>query len=117
LDALRSHFKPEFLNRIDETIIFHNLSQEQLGKIVDIQVERLARRLAEKNIDLVLSQSAKTFVAEKGYDPVYGARPLKRVIQKVIENELSLEILNGTIREGDRVSAERKGDRIVFKVA
>jgi ATP-dependent Clp protease ATP-binding subunit ClpB len=117
MDALRSHFKPEFLNRIDETIIFHNLSQEQLGKIVDIQVERLARRLAEKNIDLVLSQSAKTFVAEKGYDPVYGARPLKRVIQKVIENELSLEILNGTIREGDHVSAERKGDRIVFKVA
>jgi ATP-dependent Clp protease ATP-binding subunit ClpB len=117
MDALRSHFKPEFLNRIDETIIFHNLSQEQLGEIVDIQVERLARRLAEKNIDLVLSQGAKAFVAEKGYDPVYGARPLKRVIQKVIENELSLEILNGTIREGDRVSAERKGDRIVFKVA
>lgn len=117
MDALRSHFKPEFLNRIDETIIFHNLSQEQLGEIVDIQVERLARRLAEKNIDLVLSQSAKAFVAEKGYDPVYGARPLKRVIQKVIENELSLEILNGNIREGNRVSAERKGDRIVFKIA
>ncbi len=117
MDALRSHFKPEFLNRIDETIIFHNLSQEQLGEIVDIQVERLARRLAEKNIDLVVSQSAKAFVAEKGYDPVYGARPLKRVIQKLIENELSLEILNGNIREGDRVSAERKGDRIVFKIA
>ena len=117
MDALRSHFKPEFLNRIDETIIFHNLSQEQLGEIVDIQVERLARRLAEKNIELVLSQSAKSFVAEKGYDPVYGARPLKRVIQKVIENELSLEILNGNIREGERVSAERKGDRIVFKIA
>ena len=107
MDALRSHFKPEFLN----------LSQEQLGEIVDIQVERLARRLAEKNIELVLSQSAKSFVAEKGYDPVYGARPLKRVIQKVIENELSLEILNGNIREGERVSAERKGDRIVFKIA
>ncbi|MDP4857094.1 MAG: ATP-dependent chaperone ClpB, partial [Desulfobacterales bacterium] len=109
MDALRSHFKPEFLNRIDETIIFHNLSQEQLGEIVDIQVERLARRLAEKNIDLIVSESAKAFVAEKGYDPVYGARPLKRVIQKLIENELSLEILNGNIREGDRVSAERKG--------
>ncbi|MGD8338481.1 MAG: ATP-dependent chaperone ClpB, partial [Desulfobacterales bacterium] len=117
MDALQSHFKPEFLNRIDETIIFHNLSQEQLGEIVDIQVARLARRLAEKSIDLVLSQSAKAFVAEKGYNPVYGARPLKRVIQKVIENELSLEILNGTIREGNRVSAERKGDRIVFKIA
>ncbi|MGD9071556.1 MAG: ATP-dependent chaperone ClpB, partial [Desulfobacterales bacterium] len=82
MDALQSHFKPEFLNRIDETIIFHNLSQEQLGEIVDIQVARLARRLAEKSIDLVLSQSAKAFVAEKGYNPVYGARPLKRVIQK-----------------------------------
>jgi ATP-dependent Clp protease ATP-binding subunit ClpB len=117
MDALQSHFKPEFLNRIDETIIFHNLSQEQLGEIVDIQVARLARRLAEKSIDLFLSQSAKAFVAEKGYNPVYGARPLKRVIQKVIENELSLEILNGTIREGNRVSAERKGDRIVFKIA
>ena len=65
MDALQSHFKPEFLNRIDETIIFHNLSQEQLGEIVDIQVERLARRLVEKNIDLVLSQSAKAFIAEK----------------------------------------------------
>ena len=117
MDALRSHFKPEFLNRIDETIIFHNLTQEQLVEIVDIQVERLSRRLAEKNIDLIVSQSAKAFVAEKGYDPVYGARPLKRVIQKLIENELSLEILNGNIREGDRVSAERKADRIVFKAA
>ncbi len=117
MEALRSHFKPEFLNRIDETIIFHNLSPEQLGEIVDIQIQRLARRLAEKNIDLVLSQGAKTFVAEKGYDPLYGARPLKRVIQKNIENELSMEILKGTIREGDRVSCEREGDRIVFKTA
>ncbi|MFZ1200997.1 MAG: AAA family ATPase, partial [Desulfobacterales bacterium] len=117
MEALRSHFKPEFLNRIDETIIFHNLSPEQLGEIVDIQIQRLARRLAEKNIDLVLSKSAKAFVAEKGYDPLYGARPLKRVIQKNIENELSMEILKGTIREGDRVSCEREGDRIVFKTA
>ncbi|MFZ0131104.1 MAG: AAA family ATPase, partial [Desulfobacterales bacterium] len=117
MEALRSHFKPEFLNRIDETIIFHNLSPEQLGEIVDIQIQRLARRLAEKNIDLVLSQGAKAFVAEKGYDPLYGARPLKRVIQKNIENELSLEILKGTIREGDRVSCEREEDRIVFKTA
>jgi ATP-dependent Clp protease ATP-binding subunit ClpB len=114
-EALRSHFKPEFLNRIDETIIFHNLNEEQLGEIVDIQVAHLARRLAEKNIELVLSESAKAFVAEKGYDPVYGARPLKRVIQKTIENELSLEILKGKIREGDRVIAERQDERIVFR--
>jgi ATP-dependent Clp protease ATP-binding subunit ClpB len=117
MDALRSQFKPEFLNRIDETIIFRNLSREQLSEIVDIQIERLARRLAENDIDLVLSASAKAFVAEKGYDPVYGARPLKRVIQKCIENELSLDILKGNIRAGDRVSAERQGERIVFKTA
>ncbi len=117
MDALRSQFKPEFLNRIDETIIFRNLSREQLSEIVDIQIDRLARRLAENDIDLVLSASAKAFVAEKGYDPVYGARPLKRVIQKCIENELSLDILKGNIRAGDRVSAERQGERIVFKTA
>ncbi|MDZ7581041.1 MAG: ATP-dependent chaperone ClpB [Deltaproteobacteria bacterium] len=117
MDALRSQFKPEFLNRIDETIIFRNLSREQLSEIVDIQIERLTRRLAENDIDLVLSASAKAFVAEKGYDPVYGARPLKRVIQKCIENELSLDILKGNIRAGDRVSAERQGERIVFKTA
>jgi ATP-dependent Clp protease ATP-binding subunit ClpB len=114
-EALRASFKPEFLNRIDEIIIFHNLNPEQLEKIVDIQVRRLADRLAEKQIELILADSAKNFLAEKGFDPVYGARPLKRAIQKHLENELSLEILKGVVRAGDRVSAEAQGDRIVFR--
>ncbi len=114
-EALRNSFKPEFLNRIDEVIIFHNLSAEQIGRIVDIQIERLAARLAEKDIELVLTDGARNFIAQKGYDPVYGARPLKRVIQKYIENQLSMEILNGTVAEGSRISAEVEDDRIVFK--
>ncbi len=114
LEALRSQFKPEFLNRIDETIIFHNLTQDQIGKIVGIQIDKLRQRLAEKNIDLVLSDRAKAFLAETGYDPFYGARPLKRVVQKFIENELSLEILKGSIREGNRVNADVQNGRILF---
>jgi ATP-dependent Clp protease ATP-binding subunit ClpB len=113
-ESLRAQFKPEFLNRIDETIIFHNLTQDEIVKIVDIQIERLASRLAHNNIELILSDSAKQLIAEKGYDPVYGARPLKRVIQQYIENPLSMEMLKGTIAEESRVSAEVEGDQIVF---
>ena len=115
MEALQANFKPEFLNRIDETIIFHNLTREQLSQIVEIQIDRLSARLADKHIELVLSNDAKSFLAEKGYDTVYGARPLKRVIQKYIENELSMEILKGSIREGDRVNAKIADDRIVFR--
>ncbi len=113
-ETLRATFKPEFLNRIDETIIFHNLTQEQIGEIVDIQIQRLGKRLAERNIELVLSDSARSFIAEKGYEPAYGARPLKRAIQKYIENPLSMEILEGKIHDGARVRAEAKRDQIVF---
>jgi ATP-dependent Clp protease ATP-binding subunit ClpB len=114
-EALRTRFKPEFLNRIDEIIIFHKLTAEQLGEIVNIQIARLSGRLAEKNIELVLENSAKKFIAEKGYDPIYGARPLKRVIQKYIENKLSLEILAGNIQEGSCISAVVEGDQIAFR--
>ena len=114
-EALRASFKPEFLNRIDETIIFHNLTREQIGEIVKIQIEHLDTRLAERNIDLVLAESALSLIVENGYDPAYGARPLKRVIQKYIENPLSMEILKGNIMDGDKVSAEVEGDRIIFK--
>ncbi|MGD8470566.1 MAG: AAA family ATPase, partial [Desulfobacteraceae bacterium] len=115
-EALRASFKPEFLNRIDEIIIFQNLTADEIVKIVDIQIGRLGRRLADKNIELILSDGSKALIAEKGYDPVYGARPLKRVIQQYIENPLSLEILEGKISDGARVSAEAKGDKIVFKI-
>jgi ATP-dependent Clp protease ATP-binding subunit ClpB len=114
-EALRTHFKPEFLNRIDETIIFKNLTLEQIIEIVEIQVKKLSDRLAHQNIDLVLSEQAMSFIAEKGYDPVYGARPLKRVIQQYIENPLSMEILKGNLVEGARISAEVAGDQIAFK--
>ena len=114
-EALRGQFKPEFLNRIDETIIFHNLGPDQIGKIVEIQMDRLGKRLADNHIELVLENGARSFLAEKGYDPVYGARPLKRAIQQYIENPLSMDILEGTIKEGDRVTAIVDGDRIIFQ--
>lgn len=116
-EALRSTFKPEFLNRIDETIIFHNLTEAQIEKIVDIQMGDLTGRLAERNIELVLSASARAFLARNGYDPAYGARPLRRAIQRYVENPLSMEILKGTIAEGARVSAEVEADALVFRAA
>ncbi len=114
-EALRAHFKPEFLNRIDETIIFKNLTREQLVEIVDIQIRILRDRLAARNIGLTLSEAALSFISDKGYDPIYGARPLKRVIQQHIENPLSMDILKGNILDGDRIEAEIEGDRMVFK--
>jgi ATP-dependent Clp protease ATP-binding subunit ClpB len=114
MDALRAHFKPEFLNRIDETIIFQSLTLEQITEIVAIQIEKLSSRLADRDIELSMSDEAMSLIAEKGYDPVYGARPLKRLIQQVIENPLSMEILKGNFAEGARLSAEVEGDRIVF---
>jgi ATP-dependent Clp protease ATP-binding subunit ClpB len=114
-EALRAHFKPEFLNRIDETIIFQNLTSEQLVKIVEIQIDKLRQRLAARDIELKLSDEAVAFIADRGYDPVYGARPLKRVIQHYIENPLSLEILKGRIAAGDKVLADVGEDRLVFK--
>ena len=113
-EALRAKFKPEFLNRIDEIIIFDNLTQEQIGEIVDIQVKRLESRLAQMNLALVLSENARIFLAEKGFDQIYGARPLKRAIQKYIENPLSMEILQGNIPEGTKLRADVNGDRVLF---
>ncbi|MGB2927780.1 MAG: ATP-dependent chaperone ClpB [Desulfobacterales bacterium] len=113
-EALRAKFKPEFLNRIDEIIIFDNLTQEQIGEIVDIQIKRLGSRLAQMNLTLVLSENARIFLAEKGFDRIYGARPLKRAIQKYIENPLSMEILQGNIPEGTKLRADVNGDRVVF---
>jgi ATP-dependent Clp protease ATP-binding subunit ClpB len=113
-EALKASFKPEFLNRIDETIIFHNLSTEQIGEIVGIQIKRLQARLSERNIELLLSDDAVKHIVSEGYDPVYGARPLKRAIQRYIENPLSMEILKGGIRDGGSVKADVKEGKIVF---
>ena len=113
-ESLRRTFKPEFLNRIDEIIFFHNLSPEQIGEIVEIQIGRLKKRLQDRQITLVLSKDARNLIAEKGYDPVYGARPLKRAIQKTIENPLSIEILKGAIPDGSAVQATVRDGSIVF---
>ncbi len=115
MDALRSSFKPEFLNRVDETIVFHNLTPVQLARIVDIQIQRLGRRLADRQITLELSEGAKKLLAEKGYDPVYGARPLKRAIQRYLENPLSLAILEGNIGPGSQLRADEENGAIVFQ--
>ncbi len=112
--ALRLHFKPEFLNRIDEIIIFHNLTSDQIGEILEIQVGRLNQRLCEKGVDLALSDNVKKLLSEKGYDPVYGARPLKRAIQQYIENPLAMEILKGNIGQGTTIQADTSGDEVVF---
>jgi ATP-dependent Clp protease ATP-binding subunit ClpB len=114
-EALKAGFKPEFLNRIDEIIIFHNLTTDQLGKIVRIQIEKLLKRLEQRNVKLELSESAVRLLAEKGYDPVYGARPLKRAIQKYIENPLAVEILKGKFTENTIIKADAKGDDIIFQ--
>jgi len=103
LTALRQHFKPEFLNRVDELVVFHALSEEQLEKIVDIQLGRLKARLEEQKIGLVLEDSARKFLARVGYDPTYGARPLKRAIQHYVENPLARLILEGQVHEGMQV--------------
>jgi ATP-dependent chaperone ClpB len=114
MEALRGHFRPEFLNRIDEIIIFDRLDDRQITRIVDIQLKRLLERLARQNISLTLSDGAKKFLGREGYDPAYGARPLKRVIQREILDPLSLEILDGKFREGDAIRADLDGDHLVF---
>jgi ATP-dependent Clp protease ATP-binding subunit ClpB len=117
MEALRQHFRPEFLNRVDDIIIFDRLSEEELKKIVEIQLRRLIRRLENQKITLELSDSAKAFVARHGYDPVYGARPLKRAIQKYILDPLSLDILEGKFLEGQRIKVETQGERLIFSAA
>jgi len=114
MEALRSTFKPEFLNRIDEVVIFQNLTPEQIGRIVEIQLDRLRKRLAERKIELTLTEAAKHLLGRRGYDPIYGARPLKRAIQQLIENPLALEILKGNFPAGSQVRAEAAGDRMTF---
>jgi ATP-dependent Clp protease ATP-binding subunit ClpB len=114
-ELLKQSFRPEFLNRIDETVIFNRLGKGEIGKIVDIQLARLTERLAERKITLVLTDAAKSLLAERGYDPQFGARPLKRTIQSDLENPLAKQVIAGAIREGDTVTADADKDGIVFK--
>jgi ATP-dependent Clp protease ATP-binding subunit ClpB len=103
MDAVRRHFRPEFINRIDEIVVFHRLRREAMAAIVDIQIKRLQGLVADRKITLELDDAARTWLANKGYDPIYGARPLKRVIQKQVQDPLAEEILRGTVKDGDTV--------------
>jgi len=114
LATVRDHFKPEFLNRVDEMIVFHRLGREHLVHIIDIQLGLLQRRLAERNLTLELADDARTYLVEKGYDPAYGARPLKRVIQREIENVLALRLLDGTFSDGDAIRVSAGPEGLVF---
>jgi ATP-dependent Clp protease ATP-binding subunit ClpB len=113
-EAMRQHFRPEFLNRIDDTIVFHQLDTEILKKIVAIQVGLVQKRLADKKIEIELTDKAKEFLAEEGFDLVFGARPLKRVIQRDVLNPLASKILSGEVKEGSRVIVDQKGRKLAF---
>jgi ATP-dependent Clp protease ATP-binding subunit ClpB len=106
MELVRANFRPEFLNRIDEIILFHGLTLEHLAQIIEIQLQHLRKRLAERKISLTMTDAAKEFLAREGYDPVYGARPLKRAIQKEIQNPLALKILQGEFRDGDTIAVD-----------
>ena len=115
MDALRAHFRPEFLNRVDEIIIFDRLSEDDLKRIVEIQLKRLSKRLEQQKITLDLSDSAKQLLAREGYDPVYGARPVRRTIQKEILDPLSIDILEGKVREGQTVKIDARNGALEFR--
>ena len=114
LAVLRDHFRPEFLNRVDEIIVFKALTQEQLGAIVDIQLARLRKRLDERKIALVVTDEAKRILIEHGWDPVYGARPLKRAIQRMVQDPLAMSLLEGKFADGDVVEVDAKDGQLVF---
>ncbi len=116
LQELRANFKPEFLNRIDDIVIFHQLSREQIAQIIDVQLERLRVMLVERGIQLVLDDSARQLLAREGYDPSYGARPLKRAIQTLLQNPLAIKLLSGEILPGQTVRASANGDTMDLKV-
>jgi ATP-dependent Clp protease ATP-binding subunit ClpB len=114
MNVVRGHFRPEFLNRVDEIILFHRLKREQMGKIVDIQIARLQKLLAERKITLELDDAAKDWLGKKGYDPAFGARPLKRVIQKYVQDPLAEMVLAGKIHDGEKVEVTAGKDGLLF---
>jgi ATP-dependent Clp protease ATP-binding subunit ClpB len=110
LSVVRSTFKPEFLNRLDDVIVFESLSQEQLAAIVDIQIGRLAKRLGDRRLTLTVTPEARAWLTRIGYDPVYGARPLRRLVQSAIGDTMARSLLSGEIHDGDEVVVDVSGD-------
>jgi ATP-dependent Clp protease ATP-binding subunit ClpB len=115
--VLQNHFRPEFLNRIDEIVVFNPLTRDQLAEVVDFQLRRVSKLLADKGYFLEVSQAAKQFLADEGYDPAFGARPLKRTIQRELQDPLALKILAGEFREGDVIEVDRSKNGLVFTTA
>ena len=116
-EQMREHFRPEFLNRIDEIVVFEPLSKEQLADIAELQLERLRARLAERKLSLELTDAAKEVLAEAGWDPTYGARPLKRALQRLVENPLAQRLLEGEFAEGDTIRVDAQNGELVFERA
>jgi ATP-dependent Clp protease ATP-binding subunit ClpB len=116
-EDLTERFRPEFLNRIDEVVVFEPLTREQLSEIVELQLGRLRERLAERRLELEVTEAAKEVLAEEGWDPAYGARPLKRAIQRLLENPLALELLEGRFAEGDVVRVDARNGELDFERA
>ena len=116
LDETKRVFKPEFLNRLDDIIVFHTLSKPDLVKIVDLEMTKVIARIKTKDVHLTLDATAQEFLIEKGYDPTYGARPMRRAVEKYLEDPMAEEILRGTIKPGDSVAVKRDGDKLTFVV-
>jgi len=117
MEELRRSFRPEFLNRLDEVVLFRRLSRSDLRRIVDLRIDELRRLLVERRMELRLTEAAREALVEEGYDPQYGARPLKRVIQRRIQNPLALEILDGRLTSGDVIEVDFKDDSFVLRKA
>src|SRR5690625_3646903 len=112
-EELKQHFRPEFLNRVDDVIVFPQLSQDEIHKIVDLMVHKLSERLADRDMDIELTEAAHQLIAERGYDPVLGARPLRRAIQREIEDQLSEKILYGELHAGQKVIVDATGEGLL----
>jgi ATP-dependent Clp protease ATP-binding subunit ClpB len=115
MGEMRAHFRPEFLNRVDEIVLFKPLTLAEIERIVDLQLNLLRTRLAERHIELELNDTAKELLARRGYDPIYGARPLKRIIQRELETKLSRALLKGEITDNSRVEVVATKDELEFK--
>jgi ATP-dependent Clp protease ATP-binding subunit ClpB len=117
IEGVRATFKPEFVNRLDEIVEFHALTRDEIGTIVDLQVARLIERVREKDVEVELTDDARTLLGNLGYDPTYGARPLKRVIQKQLIDKLALKLLDGEFKPGDRVLVDAADGALAFAKA
>jgi ATP-dependent Clp protease ATP-binding subunit ClpB len=115
MEVVSQHFRPEFINRVDDVVVFHPLGREHIREIVDIQLSYLHKRLADREMTVVLTDAAKDKLATAGFDPVYGARPLRRAIQLQVENPLAQEILQGKFKPGDTITVGVSGDRLEFR--